>query len=104
MKRLKNLREDHDLTQADVAKVLEISQQYYLCYESGKNEMPLRHYITLAKFYNVSLDYIVGLAAFPHASWAKAPTMLETHAKIIKGFEEAPEDVKKAIRILLHCV
>lgn len=60
-KRLKELREDRDLTQDNVAKVLNISRQYYSNYERGINEMPLRHIITLCKFYNVSSDYILGL-------------------------------------------
>ena len=58
--RLRDMREDHDLKQAEVAAHLGISQQYYQCYESGKNELPLRHGIALAKFYNVSLDYLLG--------------------------------------------
>ena len=64
--RLKALREDHDLTQTDVAKVLHTTYQYYSTYEAGKREMPLSRAIELAKFYNVSLDYIAGLTDTPH--------------------------------------
>ena len=60
-KRLKDLREDHDLYQKDVAKLLGISQQYYSEYEKGKRTIPIQHLITLAKFYGTSIDYIVGL-------------------------------------------
>lgn len=60
--RLKSLRIDRDLYQKDIAKVLGIDQQYYSKYEMGKNELPLRHLITLCKFYNVSADYILGLS------------------------------------------
>lgn len=60
-KRLKDLREDKDLFQKDVAKVLGISQQYYSQYELGKFTMPIELLIKLSNFYNVSLDYIVGL-------------------------------------------
>ncbi len=60
-KRLKDLREDNDLSQLDVANVLEISQQHYSLYESGKIELPVHHFITLAKYYGVSLDYMAGL-------------------------------------------
>ena len=60
-KRLKDLREDHDMYQKDVAKLLGISQQYYSEYEKGKRTIPVQHLITLAKYYNTSIDYIVGL-------------------------------------------
>ncbi len=59
--RLKSLRIDSDLYQKDVAKILGIDQQYYSKYETGKNELPLRHLMTLCKFYGVSSDYILGL-------------------------------------------
>ncbi len=60
-KRIKDLREDHDMYQKDVAKLLGISQQYYSEYEKGKRTIPIQHLITLAKFYETSIDYIVGL-------------------------------------------
>ena len=63
--RLKSLRQDADLTQADVAKVLGTSYQYYSTHESGKREMPLSRAITLARYYNVSLDYLAGLIDTP---------------------------------------
>ena len=56
--RLRDLREDNDLTQAQVAKVLNTTQQVYSRYEMGINEVPLHHLITLSKFYKVSTDYI----------------------------------------------
>ena len=58
---IRDLREDNDFNQKDVAKVLGISQQVYSRYELGINEMPQRHIIALCKFYNVSADYILGL-------------------------------------------
>lgn len=61
-KRLKDLREDKDYYQKDVAKLLGISQQYYSQYELGKYTMPIELLIILAKEYNVSIDYIVGLS------------------------------------------
>ena len=61
-KRLRDLREDHDLYQKDVANLLGISQQYYSQYELGKYTMPIELLIKLAKEYHVSLDYIVGLS------------------------------------------
>ena len=66
---LKNLREDNDLKQKDLAERLEISQQYYSEYEKGKRELPLRHLITLCKFYDVSSDYILGFTNDPKPHW-----------------------------------
>ena len=61
-KRLKDLREDNDLFQKQVAQVLGISQQYYSEYEKGNRTIPISHLITLAKYYGTSIDYIVGLS------------------------------------------
>lgn len=62
---LKELREDRDLTQADVAKVINTTYQYYSTYENGKRELPFSRAILLAKFYNVSLDYLAGIISTP---------------------------------------
>lgn len=59
--RLKDLREDADKKQEDIALVLNITRQQYQLYESGKRELPMHHFMTLAKYYNVSLDYLSGL-------------------------------------------
>ena len=59
--RIRDLREDADLKQDDVAGVLSITRQQYSLYERGDREIPFHHVITLAKFYNVSIDYIAGL-------------------------------------------
>lgn len=61
-RRLKDLREDKDLLQKEVAKKLGISQQYYSQYEMGKYTMPIELLIILSQEYNVSLDYLVGLS------------------------------------------
>lgn len=58
--RIRDLREDKDLTQADVANVLNTSQSYYAQYENKKRPLPINHLITLCRFYNVSSDYILG--------------------------------------------
>ena len=57
--RIKDLREDRDLTQQTIAKLLKTTQQQYSRYEKGIQEIPVHHLITLAKFYNVSTDYIL---------------------------------------------
>jgi len=62
---LRDLREDHDLTQTDIARQLDTTQQVYSRYEKGENEMPIRHIITLCKYYNISSDYILGLIEHP---------------------------------------
>lgn len=61
-KRIKDLREDNDLLQKDIAGILGISQQYYSEYENGKRTITISHLITLAKYYDVSIDYLVGLS------------------------------------------
>ena len=61
-KRMKDLREDNDKHQKDIAQLLGISQQYYSEYEKGNRTIPINHLITLAKYYNTSIDYIVGLS------------------------------------------
>lgn len=60
--RIKDLREDNDLTQQQVADILGTSQTMYARYERGANEIPLRHLYTLSQFYNVSLDYLCGVS------------------------------------------
>lgn len=59
--RIRDLREDSDKKQRELASVLNITIQQYSLYERGEREIPFHHAITLAKFYNVSLDYIAGL-------------------------------------------
>ena len=59
--RLRALREDRDLTQTDVARLLSTSQSYYSEYELGKRPIPVQHVITLCRFYRVSADYLLGL-------------------------------------------
>lgn len=56
--RIKNLREDHDLTQEYIAKYLKINRVVYNRYENGLREIPISLLIKLADFYNVSIDYI----------------------------------------------
>ncbi len=59
VKRIRDLREDNDLTQEDVARILGTSQTMYARYERGANELPIRHLIKLADYYGVTTDYIL---------------------------------------------
>lgn len=59
--KIRDLREDKDLTQAQIAQILGTTKNQVGKYERGEQEIPVRHLIELAKFYNVSLDYITGL-------------------------------------------
>ncbi len=61
IERLKEIREDKDLYQKDIAKVLNIPQQNYSRYELGIVSMPIEKYALLAEFYDTSIDYLVGL-------------------------------------------
>jgi len=63
--RIKDLREDNDKSQTEIALLLGMKQQQYARYESGVQEIPLHHLITLARYYNVSLDYLAGLIDTP---------------------------------------
>ena len=65
MEKLRGLREDNDLTQAQIAEVLGTSQTMYARYERGANELPIRHLVALCKFYNVSADYLLGTSPDP---------------------------------------
>ena len=66
VQRMRDLREDHDKTQQEIADILGTSQTMYARYERGANEMPIRHLIKLARYYDVSLDYLCGLSDKRH--------------------------------------
>ena len=59
-KRLKDLREDRDLTQESIAKVLKTTQSYYAQYENGKREPDISTLCKLAEYFNVTVDYLIG--------------------------------------------
>ena len=63
--RLRDVREDFDKTQKEIASVLDTSQQQYARWESGAWQMPIEHYKTLARFYNISIDCLAGLVDTP---------------------------------------
>ena len=61
LKIIRDLREDNDKTQKEIADILGTSQTMYARYERGANELPIHHLITLCNYYKVSSDYILGL-------------------------------------------
>ena len=63
--RLRDLRIDNDKSQAEIAKIVGTSQSYYAQYENGKRAIPFERVILLARYYNVSLDYIAGFTDTP---------------------------------------
>lgn len=62
IQRIRDLREDNDLNQTQVATILHVGQTTYSDYEKGKVRMPIEHLITLAKFYDVNLDFLSGVS------------------------------------------
>ena len=64
-RRIRDLREDHDLKQKDLARILNCSQQVYSNYELGQRDVPTAVLIALSRLYNVSTDYILGLSDDP---------------------------------------
>ena len=58
--RIRDIREDHDLRQIDLAKILSVDQSTYSDYENGKINVPIEVLIKLADYYHVSIDYLVG--------------------------------------------
>ena len=73
VRRIRDLREDADLTQQQVASVLGTSQTMYARYERGANEMPVRHLIRLAKYYGVTMDYLCGLSDYKFCNQSSHP-------------------------------
>lgn len=63
--RLRDIREDNQKTQNEIALLLQTTQAQYNRYERGERELPMHHFITLARYYNVSLDYLAGLTNTP---------------------------------------
>ncbi len=63
--RIRDLRIDNDKSQSDIAKIIGTSQSYYAQYENGKRSIPFERMVILARYYNVSLDYIAGFTDTP---------------------------------------
>ncbi len=68
IKRLRDIREDRDLTQKTIAEYLKITQQQYSLYESGKRDLPVDLLVELSKYYKLTTDYILGLSDTPESN------------------------------------
>ena len=64
--RLRDLREDKELNQTEVGRILGTSQKQYSRWETGETEIPFNKVITLAKFYDITIDYIAGITNTPY--------------------------------------
>ena len=103
--RIKDLREDRELTQAEAGKIINCGQSYYGKYERGEIMMGIDKYIKLAKYYNVSLDYIAGLINTPLPLYDKKTETKNTISKeeaLLNAFFHAPHNIQKAIETLLN--
>lgn len=96
---IRELREDRDLVQAQVAEVLGIAQQYYSKYETGEYELPIRHLIGLAKLYNLNTDYILGISQYRYSADKLQEPYLEdiTTGKLLSDVIALNPDGRKAL-------
>ena len=91
-KRLKDLREDADKTQSDIAEMLGTTAQYYGRYEKGEIELPLSRAIQLADYYDISLDYLVGRSLFKHKA-----SLNDDEERLLKCWRDLSERSKGKI-------
>lgn len=97
--RIRDLREDSDITQERLAEILDMHKTTYTNYEQGKHTVPLDFAVTIAKYYNVSLDYIAGLTndkrGFSYSDLTKEQkTLLQLMEKL------SPDEKKKTVSLL----
>ena len=97
--RIRDLREDSDKTQADVAEYLGTTAQHYGKYENGNAEIPFERAIALAKYYNVSLDYIAGLTNNKRGL-ASSDLTDEQQALLCRVENMTDSEKKKAVELL----
>ena len=100
--RIRDLREDSDKTQKEIADYLGTAYQYYAVYEKGPSEIPFERAIALAKYYNVSLDYIAGLTndkrGFSYSS------LSPEQQELLKAAENLSSSDKKRTTALLKAL
>ncbi len=96
-KRLKDIREDRDIGQKEIASVLETTQSAVSDFEAGKNMMRMDKYIKLAKYYNLSLDYLTGITDTPKPLWEE---ISEEDIALIRAFHKNKKH-REAVKKLL---
>lgn len=98
-RRIRELREDNDKTQREVAEYLGTPYQYYAVYEKGGTEIPFERAIMLAKYYNVSLDYIAELTN--NKRGLTASELNSSQRKLLSAIEKLSPDAKQNLISLL---
>ena len=98
--RLRDLKEDADLTQAQVAEIIGVSINHYGKYERGETDIPFEKAIILAEYYNVSLDYLAGRTN--HKQGINSPTLSEDEIKLLEAYGKLTERSKGKHEVLLQ--
>lgn len=101
-KRIRELREDNDKTQREIAEYLGTPYQYYSVYEKGGSEISFERAIALAKYYNVSLDYIAGLTDVKHNSFVNS--VPENQQTLIRQLNSLSPKERKQLSGLLKAM
>lgn len=102
--RLRDLREDNDLSQKDIAEILETSHSKISDYENGNIMMRVDKYMKLARYYNISLDYLTGMIDTPRAldetAIGQARILTAKEKRILQAYKNHPEHQKTIDKIL----
>ncbi len=102
-RKIRELREDNDKTQKEVAEYLGTAYQYYAVYEKGASEISFERAIMLAKYYNVSLDYIAGLTNKKHSY--DVPNLSKEQRELIRMLDDlSPKSRKKFTALLKQLI
>ena len=102
--RLRDLREDKDMKQKEVAAILGIDQRVYSNYETGKREIPLHHLVALADFYHVTTDYLLGRCASRLSPDVLDEIIIEdrTAGELLQEIQNFSPERKKALNVILN--
>ena len=98
--KLKEVREDHDLTQNDIGKLLSISRQNYSRWETGEKIIPLKHLDTLSNYYQISFDYLCGLSK--ENNYKKSNISKEKIGNRLKEFRKEKNVTQKELATVLN--
>ena len=92
IKRIRDLREDNDKTQTEIAEYLGTSQTMYARYERGANELPIRHLLALCKYYNVSADYLLCISDVKQKADEPIANISDNERKLLNAIRSMPRD------------